>query len=57
MTPADLAAWQAALGYNKQEAAFVLGIGRATLNRYLDGKAPIPKLVVLACAAVAQGDR
>jgi hypothetical protein len=38
--------------WDKQTAAARLGIARTTLNRYLDGEQPIPKLVELACYAL-----
>lgn len=54
MTPASLAAWMARQKLNKVETAAALGIARTTLDRYLDGRTEIPKLVALACAAVAR---
>lgn len=55
MTPASLTAWMARQKLNKVETAAALGIARTTLDRYLDGRTEIPKLVALACAAVAHG--
>lgn len=52
MTPANLTAWMTRLGLNKAQAASSLGIARTTLNRYLDGDSPIPRLVELACEAL-----
>ncbi len=55
MTPQSLTAWMTRLGLNKVQAASSLGIARSTLDRYLSGGAPIPKVVALACAALAYG--
>ena len=55
MTPATLTAWMNRLGLNKAQAAASLGIARSTLDRYLSGSKPIPKLVELACRAVESG--
>lgn len=55
MTPASLTAWMAKQNLNKVETAATLGIARSTLDRYLDGRTEIPRLVALACAAVAEG--
>lgn len=53
MTPATLTTWMTRLGLNKAQAATSLGIARTTLDRYLAGSKPIPKLVELACRALA----
>ncbi len=55
MTPATLTAWMNRLGLNKAQAASALGIARSTLDRYLSGSKPIPKLVELACSALERG--
>ena len=55
MTPQSLSAWMVRLHWDKQTAAARLGIARSTLDRYLSGGAPIPKVVALACAALSYG--
>lgn len=63
MTPADLKAWQDALGLSYRAAAKALGVSPATYFDWLSGISrntgkPINKLsrlVALACAAIAAG--
>lgn len=55
MTPQELRAWQARMGYTQQQASDALGISRATYNRYLAHGAG--RMVALACAAVEAGLR
>jgi transcriptional regulator with XRE-family HTH domain len=55
MTPVELHAWMDGLLWDKKTAAARLGIARSTLDRYLNGQKPIPRLVALACAALAYG--
>ena len=62
MTPADLAAWRAHLGYTQREAAAALGVTLATYQRlergaeWSDGAAvTIDRRTALACAALAAG--
>lgn len=52
MSPSDLATWMQCLGLKKAGASAALGIARTTLNRYLSGSEPIPRLVSLACEAL-----
>jgi len=62
MTPADLAAWQAQMGFSQREAAAALGVTLPTYQewrrgtRFRDG-APIDidRRTALACAALAAG--
>lgn len=54
MTPAALTAWMQRLGLNRAEAASALGIARTTLDRYLDGRQAIPKVVALACSGISK---
>lgn len=62
MTPADLAAWQAQMGFSQRQAAEALGVTLPTYQewrrgaRFRDG-APveIDRRTVLACAALAAG--
>lgn len=53
MTPAQLTAWMDSLRLNTVKASQALGISRTTLSGYLAGKYPIPRVVGLACAALA----
>lgn len=55
MTPADLRAWQAHMGFIYESAAAALGVNRATYARWLAGSAPIDLRTALACAALAAG--
>lgn len=48
MTPTDLKFWMVNTRRNKALASAHLGIARTTLNRYLSGKTPIPRLLELA---------
>ena len=55
MTPADLRAWQAHMGYTYDTAAAALGISRSGFAKLLAGDHPIDKRTALACAALAAG--
>lgn len=55
MTPDDLRAWMAHMGYTNYRAAAELGVQRSTVANWLDGTAKISKVVALACAALAAG--
>lgn len=62
MTPADLAAWRAHLGYSQRAAAAALGITLPTYQRlergaeWADGAAvTIDRRTALACAALTAG--
>ncbi len=55
MTPAELRAWQAQLGYTYDTAATALGVSRATYARWLAGPGDVPRTTALACAALAAG--
>lgn len=55
MTPYDLYAWQAKMGYQTQQhAAAALGVSWATYKRWLTSP-EVPRLTALACAALAAG--
>ena len=55
MTPQDLKEWRKRLGFKSQEkAAEALGISARAFNNY-ETKGPVPKVVQMACAAVALG--
>lgn len=53
MTADDLRAWQASQQLTQTGAAQALGVSLATYKRYLVGQ--VPKVVALACAAIAAG--
>ena len=62
MTPDDLRAWQARMGYTYDTAAEALGVSRSTYAEWLAGKSrttgkpvQISRLVALACTALAAG--
>jgi len=62
MTPADLRAWQAQMGYTYDTAAAALGVSRGTYADWVAGRSrttgkpiKISRLVALACAAIAAG--
>ena len=55
MTPSDLRAWQAHLGYTYETAAEALGMSRSGFAKLLAGAHPIDKRTALACAALAAG--
>ena len=62
MTPADLRAWQAHMGYTYNTSAQALGVSRSTYAEWVAGKSrttgkpiKISRLVALACAALAAG--
>ena len=60
MTPADLRAWQAHMGYTYDTAAQALGVSRSSYADWLAGRSrttgkpiKISRTVALACAALA----
>jgi DNA-binding XRE family transcriptional regulator len=55
MTPASLTAWRARLKWTKVRAAKELGISRQSYADYEAGLRPIPRVVAIACAALALG--
>lgn len=62
MTPDDLRAWQAAMGYTYDTAAAALGVNRSTYADWLAGQSrttgkpiTIDRRTALACAAIAAG--
>ena len=55
MTPADLRAWQAQMGYTYETAAEALGMSRSGFAKLLAGANPIDRRTELACAAIAAG--
>jgi hypothetical protein len=60
MTPADLRAWQAHMGYTYDSASAALGMARSAYARMLAGQTAdghIDHRTALACAAIAHGLR
>ena len=55
MTPADLRAWRAAMGYTQPQAAQALGVSLRTVKAWEAGFAAPPAFLPLACAALAAG--
>lgn len=55
MTPDDLRAWQAQMGYTYNSAAQALGMSRSGYAKMLAGHTQIERRTALACAAIAQG--
>lgn len=55
MTPSDLRAWRAHMGYTYETAAEALGMSRSGFAKLLAGDHPIDKRTALACTAIAVG--
>ncbi len=62
MTPADLRAWQAHMGYTYDTAAAALGVSRSSYADWIAGRSrttgkpiQVSRTVALACAALAAG--
>lgn len=53
MTPDDLRAWQAHMGYSYTKACAELGVGSSTYARMLAGEVKLDRRLALACAALA----
>jgi transcriptional regulator with XRE-family HTH domain len=56
MTRAELKAWRKRLGLSQEKAAAALGVDRSTVAKWETGRAPISKVVALACRAVELND-
>lgn len=52
MTPDELEAWRARMGWTKNDAAKTLDIAPNTYGAYSRGKAPVPGYIALACEAL-----
>jgi hypothetical protein len=52
MTPKDLKDWMHEHDLNKADLSRITGVARTTLDRYLAGTSPIPKLFSLACMGI-----
>jgi len=55
MTPADLRAWQAAMGYTYESAASAMGMSRSGYAKLVSGAARIDRRTELACIAISAG--
>lgn len=55
MTPSDLKAWQAQMGYTYETAAEALGMSRSGFAKLVTGNAKIDLRTAYACAAIAAG--
>lgn len=55
LTPDDLRAWQARMGYTADQAAAALDVGRSTWFDWLSGQSPIRGHIAIACAALEAG--
>ncbi len=55
MTPDDLRAWLAAMGYSNYRASKELGVTATTVSNWLDGTSKIDRRTALACAALTAG--
>jgi transcriptional regulator with XRE-family HTH domain len=53
--PASLIALRKRLGLSQRGLADALKVGRRSLSDYESGKTQIPRVVALACAALAYG--
>jgi len=54
MTAEQFKRWMAELGYSLTSAAVALGLSRRQVSAYAAGEKPVPRLVFLACMALAQ---
>jgi hypothetical protein len=50
-------AWMKRMNLRLVDAEMLLGCSRSALRRYVKGDADIPRYIMLACAALAQGIR
>jgi transcriptional regulator with XRE-family HTH domain len=55
MTPEQLEAFRARLGWTRRQLGRELGISQDRLRRLMDGRVAIPRSIALACAALARG--
>lgn len=55
MTPQQLEDWMKRNNLSKDEVTRITDIDRVTLEPYLAGRAPIPKVLHLACIAFDEG--
>lgn len=55
MTAAGLKAFLDRMEWSKAKLARNIGADRKTIDRYLEGRSPIPPYIALACTALAQG--
>jgi transcriptional regulator with XRE-family HTH domain len=57
MTPDQLRAWQAQMGYTYETAAEALGMSRSGYAKLVLGQSTIDRRTALACSAIAAGLR
>jgi transcriptional regulator with XRE-family HTH domain len=52
VTPDQFQSWRVGLGLTQAGAARLLGRSRTQIQSYESGRAPVPRVVELACAAL-----
>ena len=57
MTAQEFIAWREHLALNRREAAEALGVSQTTITAYERARSSVPRVVALACTAVANNLR